>query len=168
MAETQCSYFFPNFRLICSYFVLVTIIIFDLALQICLYIIHAEYFWLFMAGLKETFYTLIFKFMYIIWLCCSWRFSWHGPDFIVKFLLSSSILFIHRLFVSSLNWLIYFSPLKIFWVLASSLVIALRGRQLTFLLYGPDRLWFSTNQNNNNNNTDLPYKHFFFYYLYFF
>ena len=32
LAEPQCSYFFfPNFRLICSYFVLVTITIFDLA-----------------------------------------------------------------------------------------------------------------------------------------
>ena len=35
---------FPNFRLICSYFVLVTIIIFDLALHICIFIIHADYF----------------------------------------------------------------------------------------------------------------------------
>ena len=34
---------FPNYRLICLYFVLVIIIIFDLALHICTFIIHAEY-----------------------------------------------------------------------------------------------------------------------------
>ena len=56
---------FPNFRLICSYFALVTIIIFDLALHICICIIHAEYFWLVITGLKEKFYTLILKFEYI-------------------------------------------------------------------------------------------------------
>ena len=56
---------FPNFRLICSYFVLVTIIIFDFALHRCIYIIHIEYFWLVMTGLKEKFYTLILKFVYI-------------------------------------------------------------------------------------------------------
>ena len=56
---------FSNFRPICSYFVLVTILIFDLALHICIFIIHAEYFWLVMAGLKETFYILILKFVYI-------------------------------------------------------------------------------------------------------
>ena len=56
---------FSNFRPICSYFVLVTILIFDLALHICIFIIHAEYFWLVMAGLKEKFYTLILKFVYI-------------------------------------------------------------------------------------------------------
>ena len=36
-------------------FVLVTIIIFDLALHISIFIIHAEYFWLVMASLKEKF-----------------------------------------------------------------------------------------------------------------
>ena len=30
-----------------------------------IYINHAEYFWLVMAGLKEIFYTLILKFVYI-------------------------------------------------------------------------------------------------------
>ena len=40
-----------------------------------------------------------------------------------------------------------------------------RRRQFNFMLYGPDRPWFSANQNNN---TDFPYKNFFFYYLYFF
>ena len=50
---------FPNYRLIFSYFVLVTIISFDLALHICIFIIYAEYFWLVVAGLKEKFYTLI-------------------------------------------------------------------------------------------------------------
>ena len=38
-----------------------TIIIFDLALYVCIFIIHAEYFWLVMAGLKEKFLTLILK-----------------------------------------------------------------------------------------------------------
>ena len=56
---------FSIFRLICSYFVLVTIIIFDLALHICICIIHAEYFWLVLAGLKEKFYTSILRFVYI-------------------------------------------------------------------------------------------------------
>ena len=40
-------------------------IIFDLALHICVFIIHAEYFWLVIAGLKKKFYTLIPKFVYI-------------------------------------------------------------------------------------------------------
>ena len=50
-----------------AHFVLVTIIIFDLTLHICIYIYinHVEYFWLVMAGLKEIFYTLILKFVYI-------------------------------------------------------------------------------------------------------
>ena len=54
-----------SFGLICSYFVLVTIIIFDLALHICIFIIHTENFWLILAGLKETFYISILKFVYI-------------------------------------------------------------------------------------------------------
>ena len=54
-----------NFRLISSYFVLATIITFDLVLHICIYIIHTEYFWLVLAGLKEIFYTLTLKFVYI-------------------------------------------------------------------------------------------------------
>ena len=56
---------FPSFRFICSYFVLVTTITLDLALDTCIYIIHAEYFCLVMAGLKEKIYTLILKFVYI-------------------------------------------------------------------------------------------------------
>ena len=56
---------FPTFRVICSDFVLVTIIIFDLALHRCMYIIHTEYFWLIIAGLKEKYYTLILEFEYI-------------------------------------------------------------------------------------------------------
>ena len=59
---------FPNFRLICSYFVLVIIIIFDLALHICIFIIHTKYFWLVMIGLKKKIYTLILKFVYITFL----------------------------------------------------------------------------------------------------
>ena len=108
LAEPQYFYFFPNFRLIC-YFVLVTIAIFDLALHICIFIIHAEYFWLVTAGLKGTFYTLILKFAYITF--CLLR----EPQtmlqlrilmaytFIKKFLLSLCILFIHCSFVSSFN-----------------------------------------------------------------
>ena len=56
---------FPSFRLICSYFVFVTIIILDLTLHICIFIIHAEYFWLVMTGLKEIFYALMLRFVYI-------------------------------------------------------------------------------------------------------
>ena len=47
-------------------FVLATIIIFDLELHICILIIHTEFFWLVMAGLKENLYTLIHKFVYRI------------------------------------------------------------------------------------------------------
>ena len=50
--------------LICSYFVLVTIIIFDLPWHICIYIVYTEYFWLVMAGFKENLYTLTLKFVY--------------------------------------------------------------------------------------------------------
>ena len=48
---------FPNFRLICSYFVLETIIIFDLALHVCIYIIHAAYFWLVMVEGKVLYFN---------------------------------------------------------------------------------------------------------------
>ena len=49
-----------------AHFVLLTIIIFTLHYtHVYIYIIHAEYFWLVMAGLKEKIYTLIFKFVYI-------------------------------------------------------------------------------------------------------
>ena len=54
LAEPQWSYcFFPNLRLICSYFVLVTIMIFYLALHICIFVIHAEYFWLVIGWFEE-------------------------------------------------------------------------------------------------------------------
>ena len=39
------------------------------------------------------------------------------------------------------------------------LVLNIRRRQPSFLLYGPDRLRFLANQNNN---TDFLYQHFFF------
>ena len=39
--------------------------IFDLAVHIYIFIIHTEYLWLVMAGLKEKFYTLVLKFVYI-------------------------------------------------------------------------------------------------------
>ena len=131
---------FRNFKLICSYFVLVAIIIFDLALHLCIFIIYAEYFWLVMAGLKEKNYTLILKFVYITFclttnhchfnhrLCCSWRFWLYRPHFIVKFLLNLCILFIHCSFFCQVSIdLIHFSPLNFFWVLASSLVIILKS-----------------------------------------
>ena len=85
---------FPNFRLICSYFVLVTIIIFDLALYIFIFIIHAEYFWYWDGSI------------------------WYSNSWISKVFLSLCILFIHCSFVSQiLIDLIYFSPLKFFWSL---------------------------------------------------
>ena len=97
---------FLNFRLICSYFVLLTIIIFDLALHICIFIIHALYFWHVMAGLKEKFYILIIKFMYGTFCFLTepqtmlqLKILWHRPYFIVKLLLSLCILFIHSSFV---------------------------------------------------------------------
>ena len=69
-------------------------------------------------GLKEKFYTVKFKFVYITFcllmeLCCSWRFWWHRPYFIVKFVPRLCILFIH------------YPPMNLFWVLASSLAIVL-------------------------------------------
>ena len=57
------KYFF--FQILILIFVLVIIIIFDLSLHICIFIIHAGYFWLVMAGLKEKFYNLILRFVYI-------------------------------------------------------------------------------------------------------
>ena len=65
LAKPHCSYCFSKFRLICSYFVLVTIIVFDLALHMCIFIIHVEYIWLVVAGSKEKIYTLILKFVCI-------------------------------------------------------------------------------------------------------
>ena len=58
-------YFFKYFFFQILIFVLVIIIIFDLSLHICIFIIHAGYFWLVMAGLKEKFYNLILRFVYI-------------------------------------------------------------------------------------------------------
>ena len=66
-------------------------------------------------------------------LCCSWRFWWHRPYFIVKFLLNLCILVIHYSFVCQVSIdLNYFSPFKFFWVLASSLVIVFK----LFLIFG--------------------------------
>ena len=48
-------------------------------------------------------------------LCCSGRFWGHRPYFIIKFLLSMCILFIHFSFVYQVSIdLIYFSPTKFF------------------------------------------------------
>ena len=108
--------------LICSYLILLTIIIFDLALHICIFIIHALYFWHVMAGLKEKFYTLIIKFMYVTFCFLTepqtmlqLKILWHRPYFIVKLLLSLCILFIHFSFVCQVSIdMIYFSSLNFF------------------------------------------------------
>ena len=66
-------------------------------------------------------------------LCCSWRLWWHRPYFIVKFPLSLCILFVHCSLLCQVSiYLIYFSPLKFFWVLASSLDIVIK----LFLIFG--------------------------------
>ena len=95
---------FPNFTLICSYFVLVTVIIFDLTWHICIFIIHAEYFWLVMTGLKEKCYTFLLKFVYITF--CLLREPQKTEDFEAYTLFYSKvssellcILFIHCSFV---------------------------------------------------------------------
>ena len=111
---------FPNFRLICSYFVLVTIITFDFALQICIYVTHTEYFWVVMAGLKETFCTLILKFLYVtIYLLAK-------PQTMLQLkILMAQTLFHYKVFSDVVHFirsllihrsidLISFSPLKIF------------------------------------------------------
>ena len=61
---------FPNFRLICSYFVLVTIIIFDLALHICIFIIHAER--CFDGSISESINKL-HGFRLLVWKWLIWR-----------------------------------------------------------------------------------------------
>ena len=124
---------FPNFRLICSYFVLVTIIIFDLALHISIFIIHVEYFWLLMTGLKERFHTLILNFVYITFCLLTEPQTVTAGDFIVKFLLSFCAFcsFIAHLCAKfQLTW--YILTLEVFCVLASSLVIVLKF----FLIFG--------------------------------
>ena len=127
---------FLFFQILGSLVILFLRQIFDLVLKRCISIIHTEYFWLVMGGLKERFYTWILKFVFTVGthrLCCSWRFWWHWPYFIVKFLLSWCILFIHWSFLCQVSIdLICFSPLKFFWVLASSLVIVLK----LFLIVG--------------------------------
>ena len=99
-----------------------TIIIFDLALHICIFIIDAEYFWLFMAGFKEKFYTLILKFVYITFclqaelqtvlklkiLLVQNLFYCKASSELVHSVLSLLIVF------QVLIDLIYFSPLKFF------------------------------------------------------
>ena len=58
-----------------------TIIIFDLALHIYIFIIHAEYLWLVMAGLKEKFYTLVLKFVCITFCLLSELQTVEAADF---------------------------------------------------------------------------------------
>ena len=57
------------------------IIIFDLALHIYIFIIHPEYLWLVMAGLKEKFYTLVLKFVYITFCLLSELQTVEAADF---------------------------------------------------------------------------------------
>ena len=110
LAEPQCSS--------CSYFVLVTIIIFDLASHICIFIIHAEYSWLVMACLKEKSFTQICVYHILFTDITSDYVAAEdsdGIDLIVKFLLNLCILFIHCSFVCQVSIdLIYFSSLKVF------------------------------------------------------
>ena len=53
------------FQILGSFFVILFLRSYITHVYICIYIIHAEYFWLVMAGLKETFYTLILRFVHI-------------------------------------------------------------------------------------------------------
>ena len=116
--------FVPSLRLI--YFGLGIITIFDLVIHICIFIIHAEYFW--ENSLKEKFYPLILKFVCITFSLLTepqtmlqLKIVMTETFFIVKFLLSLCIPFIHCSFLCQVSIdLIYFS--SFFGVLASSLV----------------------------------------------
>ena len=90
--------FVPSLRLI--YFGLGIITIFDLVIHICIFIIHAEYFW--ENSLKEKFYPLILKFVCITFSLLTepqtmlqLKIVMTETFFIVKFLLSLCIPFIH-------------------------------------------------------------------------
>ena len=99
---------FPNFRLICPYFVLVTIIIFDLALENGLFEGKMVYF--------NSRNLWISRFIY--WwnhrLCCSWRFWWHRPIYCkvsTELVHSVNSLLIC---VLSFNWFDLFLTLEVF------------------------------------------------------
>ena len=85
-----------------------------------------------MAGLNEKFYTLILKFINITFCLLTEP----QTKLQLKILMAPQtlhILFIPCSFVHQVSIdLIYFAPLKFFWVLASSLVIALK----LFLIHG--------------------------------
>ena len=123
MAEPQCFYFFfPYFRLICSYCVLVTIKMFDLAFHICIYTIHVEYYWQVMAGLKETFYILILKFVYTTFHLLTEPQTMLRLKILMAYTLfyckvsSELVHFVHLLliYVSSFNWFDIFLLLEVF------------------------------------------------------
>ena len=136
MTEPQYSYCFFQ---ILGWFVLTLFCgsyNFWTCIHICIFIIHAEYFWLVMAGLKEIFYTLIQKFVYITFCLLTKSQAMLQLKILMlneqnaqaqKFLLSLCILFIHWLFVCQVSIdLIISHPWSFFWVLASSLVIVLK------------------------------------------
>ena len=123
---------FPNISHICCYF-----IFYNYTFWPCIthmYITHM--FWLVSRKYFVLKYSNSCISPFVYWrnhrLCCSWRFWWHRPYF-VKFLLNLCILVIHYSFVCQVSIdLSYFSPFKIFWVLASSLVIVFK----LFLIFG--------------------------------
>ena len=131
---------FPNFRLICSYFVLVTIIIFDLALHISIFIIHVEYFWLLMTSLNEKFHTLILNFVCITFCLLTEPQTMLQLEILMAYTLfyckvSSEllcILFIHCSFVCQVSIDLIYSHSWSFCVLASSVIIVLK----LFLIFG--------------------------------
>ena len=86
-------------------------------------------------------------------LSYSWRFWWHRPYFIVKFLLSLCILFIHCSFVSSFNWFELFLTLEFFWVLASSLVIVFK--LLLIFVQSEPQCSYKMFSNKKKNNAQL-------------
>ena len=126
---------FPNFRLICSYFVPVSIVIFDLTLHICLYISScvvflADYGWfegkvlyfntqihvyhiLFTDGTTDYAVAEDFDGIDLIllqsffWACVLWPFLAH----------------LCQVSIDLINW---FLTVEAFWVLVSSLVIVLK------------------------------------------
>ena len=99
-------------------------------MHICICIIHIEYFWLVMAGLKEKLYTLILKFAYITFCLLATELQTilqlkilMTYTFIAKFFWVCAFRsFVAHLFQSSFNWFDLFLTVEFFfWVLASSL-----------------------------------------------
>ena len=99
-------------------------------MHICICIIHTEYFWLVIAGLKEKIYTLILKFAYITFCLLATELQTilqlkilMTYTFIAKFFWVCAFRsFVAHLFQSSFNWFDLFLTVEFFfWVLASSL-----------------------------------------------